>query len=72
MFYEIIPDVSSSNNDPRKNIGPHVDDIIGSADAKSTYLVTNQLKDLSLRQYVEGKDLYSSSTHTHSVDVHSI
>jgi hypothetical protein len=49
ILYEILPDAHRSNYDPRKNLGTHADDIIGSANAKSTDLVTNQLKDLSLR-----------------------
>jgi hypothetical protein len=31
MLYKILPDASRSNYDPRKNIGPHVDGIVGSA-----------------------------------------
>lgn len=50
--------------------GPHTDGIIGFTNAKSTNLVTNQLKDLSLSQYVARQDSASSSTQ--STDVHSI
>ena len=49
MLYEIIPDAQRSNYDPRQNLGPHVDGIIGSSNDKSIDLVMNQLKDLSLR-----------------------
>jgi hypothetical protein len=41
MLYEILPEASRSNYDPRQNPGPHVDGIIGSANAKSIDLVTN-------------------------------
>ena len=52
MLYEIFLDAPRSNYDPRQNPRPHVDGIIGSANANSTDLVTNQLKDLSLSQSV--------------------
>jgi hypothetical protein len=72
ILYEIIHDAPQSNYDPRQNLGPHVDGIIGSANAKSTDLVTNQLKDLSLIQPVAGQASTSSSTPTQSADVHSV
>jgi hypothetical protein len=34
MLYEILPNMSRSNYDPRKNPGPHANGIIGSANAK--------------------------------------
>ena len=64
MLYEILPDAPQSNYDPRQNPEPHVDGIIGSANDKSTELVTNQLKDLSLIQLVVGQALDFSSTPT--------
>ena len=48
MLYEIIPNTPWLNCDLRQKPGPHVDGIIGSANAKSTDLVMNQLKELSL------------------------
>jgi hypothetical protein len=72
ILYEIIPDALRSNNDPRKNPGPHADGIIGSANTKSIDLVMNQLKALSLIQSVEGRASSSSSTPTHSVDVNYV
>jgi hypothetical protein len=72
MLYEILPNASRSNCDPRQNLGPHVDGIIGSANAKSTDLVMNQLKELSLIQSVAGQDSSSSSTPTQSTNVHSV
>jgi hypothetical protein len=48
MLREIIPHTLRSNYDPRKNPGPHADGIIGFENSKSTDLVMNQLKDLSL------------------------
>jgi hypothetical protein len=71
MLYEIIPDTPQSNYDPRQKPGPHADDIIGSTNAKTTDLVMNQLKYLSLNPYVAGQATTSSST-TPSVDVHSV
>jgi hypothetical protein len=53
-------------------IGPHAHGIIGSTNTKSTYLVTNQLKELSLSQSVGGQSLSMSSTPTQSVDVHYV
>jgi hypothetical protein len=72
MLYEIIPDAPRSNYDPRQNLRPHADGIIGSANANSTDLVMNQLKDLSLSQVVAGKYSSMSSTPTQSVDVHYV
>jgi hypothetical protein len=48
MLYEIIPDASRSNYDPRKKLGPHVDGIIGSTNTKYPDLVMHQLKELCL------------------------
>jgi hypothetical protein len=72
MLYEILPDMSQSNYDPRQKPRPHVDGIIGSANAKSTNLVTKQLKYLSLSHHVAGQYLASSSTPTQSTDVHFV
>jgi hypothetical protein len=72
MLYEILPDAPRSNYDPRQNLGPHVDGIIGFANAKSTDLVMNQLKELSLSQSVAGQASSSSSTPTQSMDVHYV
>jgi hypothetical protein len=72
MLYEILPDAPRSNYDPRQNLGPHADGIIGSTNVKSTDLVTSQLKELSLSQSVGGQASSVSSTPTQSVDVHSV
>jgi hypothetical protein len=72
MLHEIIPDASWSNYDLRNNPRPYADEIIGSANAKSTDLVTKRLKDLSLSQPVVGKASTSSSTPTQSIDVHFV
>jgi hypothetical protein len=61
MLYEIIPDAPWSNYDPRQNLGPHVDGIIGSTNAKTTDLVMNQLKDLSLNPSATGQAMTSST-----------
>jgi len=34
ILYEIIPDTPRSSNDPRQNLEPHADGIIGSKNAK--------------------------------------
>jgi hypothetical protein len=72
MLYEILPDAPRSNYDPRQNLGPHADGIVGSANVKSADLVTSQLKELSLNQSVGGPTSSVSSTPTQSVDVHSV
>jgi hypothetical protein len=72
MLYEILPDAPGSNYDPRKNLGPQVDGIIGSANTKTTNLVMNQLKYLSLSQHVAGQALASSFTTTQLTDVHFV
>jgi hypothetical protein len=55
-----------------KSLGPHVDGIVGTANVKSADLVTSQLKELSLSQFVGGQASSVSSTPTQSVDVHSV
>jgi hypothetical protein len=72
MLYEILPNTPRSNYDPRKNPKPHVDGIIVSANAKTTDLVMNRLKYLSLSQPVVGQASISSFTTTHLVDVDSV
>jgi hypothetical protein len=72
MLYEIIPNTLKSNYNPKKKLIPNANGIIVSSNAKTTDLVTNQLKYLSLRQHVLGKAWASSSTTTQSVDVHSL
>jgi hypothetical protein len=49
MLYEILPNASRSRYDPKKNLEPHADGIVGSKNVKSTDLVTSQLKELSLK-----------------------
>jgi hypothetical protein len=72
MLYEILPDSPRSNYDPRQNLGPHVDGIVGSANVKSADLVTSQLKELSINQSVGGPNSFVSSTPTQLADVHSV
>jgi hypothetical protein len=71
MIYEIITDALRSNYDPRKNLGPHVDEIIGSTNAKSADQVTNQMQNWSLNQPAAGQATTSSSP-TQSLDVRSM
>jgi hypothetical protein len=70
MLYKILPDALKSNYDPRQNIGPHADGIVGSANVKSTDSVTSHLKELSLNQFVGGPTSSVSSNPTQSTDVH--
>jgi hypothetical protein len=72
MLYQILPNALSLNYDPIQNLQPHVDGFIGSANAWSIDLVTKQLKELSLRDFVVEKALSSSSTPTQSADVHFV
>jgi hypothetical protein len=72
MLYEILPDAPRSNYDPRQNLGPHVDGIVGSTNVKSTDSVTSHLKELSLNQSVGGPTSSVSSNPTQSTDVHSV
>jgi hypothetical protein len=72
MLYQILPDVLRSNYDPRQNLGPHVDGIVGSANVKSIDLVTSHLKELSLNQSARGPNFFVSSNPTESTDVHSV
>jgi hypothetical protein len=72
MLYEILPDAPWSTYDPRQKLRIHVDGIIGSTNAKSIDLVTNQFKYLSLSQPVAGQASDPSSTTTQSVDVHYV
>jgi hypothetical protein len=71
MLCEIILDASRSNYDPRQNPRNYVDSIIDSTNDYTMDLVTNQLKDLSLNQFVAGQATTSSST-TSSTDVHYV
>jgi hypothetical protein len=72
MLYEILLDASRSNYDPRKNLGPHANGIVGSAHVKSADSVTSHFKELSLNQSIRGPTLYVSSNPTQSVDVHYV
>jgi hypothetical protein len=72
MLYEILLNARRSSYDPRQNLGPHADGIVGSANVKSTDSVTSHLKELSLNQSVGGPALSVSPTPTQSLDVHSM
>jgi hypothetical protein len=54
MIYHLLPDAPRSTYHPRQKLGPHADGILGSANVKSTDSVTNQIKELSLSQFVGG------------------
>jgi hypothetical protein len=48
MLYQILPDAPRSNYDPRQNLRPHANGIVGSAKSKSIDSMTSNLKELSL------------------------
>jgi hypothetical protein len=70
MSYEILPDASRLNYDPRQNHGPHVDGIVGFANVKLADSMTSHLKDLSLNRSVGGPNSFVSSNPTQTTDVH--
>jgi hypothetical protein len=72
MLYHLLPDAPRSTYDPRKNPIPHANDIVGSTNVKYANSVTNQLKELYLRQSVGGLASSVSSNPTQSADVHSV
>jgi hypothetical protein len=72
ILYEIIPEVPQSKYDPRQNLGPHVDDIMGSTNSNTKDLVMNQLKDLSLGHPIARQASSSSSTTNQLGDVHYV
>jgi hypothetical protein len=72
MLYHLLPDELRSTYDPRENLGPHADGIVGSANVNFTDLVTNQLKDLSLSQFAGGPTSSVSSNITQLADVHFV
>jgi hypothetical protein len=54
LLYDILPDALRSNYDPRQNLGPHANGIVGFVNVKSTKSMIRHLKDLSLNQSVGG------------------
>jgi hypothetical protein len=72
MLYKILRDAPRSNYDPRQNLRPHADGIVGSSNVKSIDLVTTQLKELSLNQSIGGPTSSMSSTPTQLEDVHFV
>jgi hypothetical protein len=72
MLYEILPDARRSNYDPRQNLRPHADGIVGFANVKYADSVTSHLKELSINQSVGGPASSVSSNPTQSVDVHFV
>jgi hypothetical protein len=72
MLYHIFLDASKSIYDPRNNLRPHVDGIVGSVNVKSIDLVTNHLKEFPLNQSTGRPTSSVSSNPTQSVDVHSV
>ena len=60
LLYEIILNAPRSNFDPKYKLGPHVDGIVGSANAKPVSLVTNQMNNLSVNQPASRQAMASS------------
>ena len=63
MLHHLLPDAPRPNHDPRPNIGPRADGIVGSTNVKS---IDSAMKS------VRGPTSYASSKPTQSVDVHSV
>jgi hypothetical protein len=72
MLYHILFDAPRSTYDPRKNLGHHVDGIVGSANVKSLDSVTSHLKELYLNESAGGPALSVSSNPTQSMNIHSV
>jgi hypothetical protein len=65
MLYEIFPHALRSILDKaKKKYGPHVDGIVGSAQGKSTDILSNQLQQLSIQHIVSIQTSSSIVTHT--------
>ena len=62
MLY-LLPDTPQTNHDPRQNLGPHVDGIVGSANVKSTESTTKS---------TGGPTSSESSKPTQSANGHSV
>jgi hypothetical protein len=69
LLYHILPNTSLSIYDPRQNLRPHVDGIVGTTNVGSTNLVTSHLKELSLNQSIGGPNSSMFSNPTQSMDV---
>jgi hypothetical protein len=72
MLYHILPDALQSTYDPRQNLGPHADGIVGSANVKSIDSVKIRLKELSLNHSIGGTTSSMSSNSTQFTDVHFV
>jgi hypothetical protein len=72
MLYHILLNTPWSTYDPRQNLGPHADGIVGSSNVKFADLVTSHLKEFSLKQSARGTTSSLSSNPTQSVDVNSM
>ena len=73
MLYEIFPDAPwSTLYKAKKNSRPHVDGIVGSTQSKSTYILSNQLQQLTIQEIVASQNLSSDGTPTQTSDVHSV
>jgi hypothetical protein len=72
ILYEILPNTSRSNYNPRQNPGPHGDDIIGLKNVKYIDLVTGHLKELYLSYSIGGQASSVSYTPTQLTEIHSM
>jgi hypothetical protein len=72
MLYHLLLDATRLNYDPRKNLEPHADGIVGVTNVKSEDLVTSHMKEFSLNQSIGGSASFVSSNPTQYVDVHSV
>jgi hypothetical protein len=73
LLYEVFPDVPRSILDKaRHKSGPHVDGIVGSAQANPTDQLSNQLQQLSIQQTTASQTSSSAAPPTQTSDVHSV
>jgi hypothetical protein len=72
-LYENFPDVLRSSTDPQNpKSGPHVDGIVGSVNNSVPYMVSNQMKQMSIHQTVVGLAHADNTPTLQSLDVHSV
>jgi hypothetical protein len=73
LLYEVFPDAPRSILDnTRHKSGPHVDGIVGSAQANPTDLLSNQLQQLSMQQTVANPTPSSVAPPAQTSYVHSV
>jgi hypothetical protein len=73
LCYEVFPDVPRPILDKtRHKSGPHADSIVGSAQAKPTDPLSNQLQQFSIQQTMASPTPSSAAPPAQTSDVHSV